>query len=86
LNAHISIRDNLDPVSNVTEEGDFHKEKHSLPKTSTDAGRIISTIPALENAPNAIRNDLDRDSNLTKESDPHKKSTPVPKTEHRQES
>jgi hypothetical protein len=42
-NAHFSIRDNIDPDSNVTEESDMHQEKHPSPTTSTDEGRMIST-------------------------------------------
>jgi hypothetical protein len=44
-NAHFSIRDNLDPDSNVTDENDSHQEKHSSPKTSTDEGTMISIKP-----------------------------------------
>jgi hypothetical protein len=43
LNASFSIRDNFDPVSNVTDESDPHQEKQFSPKSSTDEGRIIST-------------------------------------------
>jgi hypothetical protein len=46
-NASISIRDNLDPDSNVTEESDLHPEKHLSPKTSTDEGRMMSTKPVI---------------------------------------
>jgi hypothetical protein len=38
LNAHLSIRDNLDPDSNLTEESDLHLEKHLSLKSSTDLG------------------------------------------------
>jgi hypothetical protein len=34
-NANFPIRDNLDPVSNVTEESDLQSEKHLSSKTST---------------------------------------------------
>jgi hypothetical protein len=44
-NVSFSICDNLDSVSNVTEESDLHSEKHFHPKTSTDAGITISTKP-----------------------------------------
>jgi hypothetical protein len=40
-NACFSIRDNLDPDSNVTEESDVQSEKQFSPKTSTDEGRMI---------------------------------------------
>jgi hypothetical protein len=41
--ASFSIRDNLDPDSNATEESDRHSVKHISPKTSTDEGIMIST-------------------------------------------
>jgi hypothetical protein len=50
LNAPTSIRENLDPDSNVPEESDLHTEKHYSPKTSTDAGIIISTKAVPRNA------------------------------------
>jgi hypothetical protein len=49
LNPYFSIRDNLDPDSNITEKSDLHSEKQLSPKTSTDAGTIISTKPVLAN-------------------------------------
>jgi hypothetical protein len=45
LNTHTSIRDNLEPDSNVIEESDLHKEKHPAPNNSTDAGTMISIKP-----------------------------------------
>jgi hypothetical protein len=45
LNVFFSIRDNLDPDSNLTKESDLHSEKHSQPKISTDEGRMISIRP-----------------------------------------
>jgi hypothetical protein len=45
MNAYFSIRDNLDPDSNVTEESDLHSEKHPSPKISTDEGIMISIKP-----------------------------------------
>jgi hypothetical protein len=68
----LPIRDNLDPDSNVIEESDLHSEKHISPKTSTDAGRMISTKPVLENARDAIRDNFEMDSNPTEESDSYK--------------
>jgi hypothetical protein len=44
------LSSNCDPDSNVTEENDRHPEKHTSPKTSTDAGRMISIKPVLWNA------------------------------------
>jgi hypothetical protein len=41
-----SIPDNLDPVSNVTEESGLHTEKHVQCNTSTDAKITISINPA----------------------------------------
>jgi hypothetical protein len=69
-NAHSSIRDNLDPDSNVTKESEMQSEKHLSSKTSTDEGRMISTKPVPQNAHFAIRDNLDRDSNVTEEIDP----------------
>jgi hypothetical protein len=48
--AAYAIPDNLDPDSNITEESDLHKEKHSSPNISTDEGRKISTKPVSWNA------------------------------------
>jgi hypothetical protein len=45
FNACFSIRDNLNPDSNVIEESDVHQAKHLVLKTSTDAGTMISTKP-----------------------------------------
>jgi hypothetical protein len=44
-NARLSIHDNLDPDSNVTEERDSQKEKYFSPQTLIDAGRMISIKP-----------------------------------------
>jgi hypothetical protein len=74
------IGDNFDPDSNLREESDLHKEKHSSPKTSTDAGTMISTKPVPLNALISIRDNLDPDSNLTEESDLHSQKHSTPKT------
>jgi hypothetical protein len=71
MNAPHSIRDNLDPDLNVTEESRPHSEKHRIPKSSTDAGRRMSTKPVKLNASSSIRDNLDPDSNATEESDLH---------------
>jgi hypothetical protein len=71
MNAFLSIRDNLDSDSNVTEESNLQSKKHDSPKTSTDAGRMISTKPVLLNADFSIWDNLDSDSNVTEESDLH---------------
>jgi hypothetical protein len=72
-NPSFSIRDNLDPDSNVTQESELQSEKHPSPKTSTDAGRMISNKPVPLNANASIRDNLDPDSNPTDESDLHSK-------------
>jgi hypothetical protein len=64
-----SIRDNLDPDSNVIEESDPHKEKQGSPKNSADEGTMISIKPVRANARSSIRNNFDPDSNRTEESD-----------------
>jgi hypothetical protein len=71
LNAAFSVRDNLDPEANVIEESNLHKEKHASPKTSTDAGRMISTKSFRKNAYFSIRDNFNSDSNVTEESDLH---------------
>jgi hypothetical protein len=71
LNASFSIRDNLDPDSNVTEESDRHSEKHLSPNTSIDEGRMISTKPVLWKSSPIIVDNLDSDSNVIEESDRH---------------
>jgi hypothetical protein len=67
LNTAFSICDNLDPDSNLTEESLTHPQKQPPPKTSTDAGRMISTKPDLQKAPQSIRDNFDPDSNVTEE-------------------
>jgi hypothetical protein len=67
--AHPPVRDNLDPDSNITEESDLHRLEQFQPKTSTDAGRTISTKPVSLNAHPSIRDNLDSDSNVTEKSD-----------------
>jgi hypothetical protein len=61
----LSVPSHLDPGSNGTQESDLPKEKHSSSKTSTDAGRMISTKPVLKNVCFAIRDNFDPDSNVT---------------------
>jgi hypothetical protein len=75
-----SIRDNLDPDSNATEESDLHLAKHSSPKTLTDAGIMTSITPIRQNAYDSIRDNLDSDSNVTAESDLHPEKQFSPKT------
>jgi hypothetical protein len=70
-NARFSIRDNLDPDSNVTEDSDPHSEKQHSHKTSTNEGTMISTKLIPKNAHPSIRDNLDPDSNVTDESDLH---------------
>jgi hypothetical protein len=64
-----SIRDNLDPDSNITEVSNPHRIKQFLPKTSTDEGITILINPVLPNAWVSIRDNLDPDSNITDLSD-----------------
>jgi hypothetical protein len=47
MNEEPSIRDNLNPDSNVTEQSDRHSEKHLKPKTSTEPRKItnFSSVP-----------------------------------------
>jgi hypothetical protein len=70
-NAPFSIRDNLDPDSNVTEENDRQSVKHISPNIFTDEGRIISTKPVPPNVSFSFGDNLDPDSNLTEENDLH---------------
>jgi hypothetical protein len=58
-NAHLSIRDNLDPDANVTEESDLHSEKQYAPKTSTDAGTWTNVTPPFQDASFLIRCNID---------------------------
>jgi hypothetical protein len=74
----LSIRDNLEPDSNVIEESDLHKEKHSSPNNSTDAGTMISIKPVSLNAHLSIRDNLELDSNVIEESDLHKEKHSSP--------
>jgi hypothetical protein len=67
LNAPVSIRDNLDPASNVTEESFEHSAKQLSPKTSTDAGIAIETSPVALNASLSSRDNLDPVSNVNEE-------------------
>jgi hypothetical protein len=71
MNACFSIRDNLEPDSNLTDESDLNSEKHSSPSISIDLGISISTKPVPLNAHPSIRDNLEFDSNATKESDSH---------------
>jgi hypothetical protein len=68
----LQFGDNLEPDSNVREESDPHLEKQSPPKTSTDAGRVISTKPVSKSVDLSIRDNVDLDSNIADESGLHK--------------
>jgi hypothetical protein len=76
----LPIRDNLDRVSNVTEESDLHFAKQFAPKNSTDEGRMIPCKPVLLNTPLSIPDNFEPDSNVTEESDPHKEKHSSPKS------
>jgi hypothetical protein len=71
LNAFCSIRDNIDPDSNIIEESDPQPLKHALLKDSTDARTISSIKTAPLNASFSIRDNLETDSNIPEESDLH---------------
>jgi hypothetical protein len=79
-NAFFSICDKLDPDSNRSEDNDLKSEKHFSPKTSTDAGTIVSIKPVQENAHFSIRDNLDPDPNVTEESDLQEEKRHSPKT------
>jgi hypothetical protein len=79
-NAHFSIRDKIDPDSNITEESDQHSKKQPSLKTSTNEGTMISIRPVSANANFSIRDKIDPDSTVTEESDLHGKKQPSPKT------
>jgi hypothetical protein len=63
----------------MIEESDLHKEKHSKPKNSIDAGTIISIKPVPKNALASIRDNLEPDSNMIEESDLQFEKHPSPK-------
>jgi hypothetical protein len=75
-NAPLSIRDTLDPHSNLIEESNPQLERQLQFKTSTDEGRMISTKPVLVNAQFPIRDNLDPDSNVIEESALHSAKHP----------
>jgi hypothetical protein len=66
-----SIRDQLNPDSNVSEVSDSHRIKHLSPMTSMDEGITISMNTSRYNAPNSIRDNLDPDSNVSEIGDVH---------------
>jgi hypothetical protein len=68
-NAHLPIRCNLDPVSNVIDSRDVQAEKHSSPMISTLAGIKILFNPLSENALDRICCNLDPVSNVIDSSD-----------------
>jgi hypothetical protein len=57
--ASLSIRDNLDPDSNATEESDSHLEKQFSPNNSTDAGMRTNSRSLFVNAINPIRDNFE---------------------------
>jgi hypothetical protein len=60
-NAPLSICDNLELDSNVTDESKLHLKKQRSPKISTDDGITIFVNPLSLNAPLAIRDKLEDD-------------------------
>jgi hypothetical protein len=70
-NIRALIRDNLDLDSEVTEESDMQRQKHAIPKTSTDAGILSSSKPVAPNVPGSVRDNVNIVSNATEGSDLH---------------
>jgi hypothetical protein len=82
LNASDSIRDTLNPDSNVTDESDPHsKRKSSHSRIQPVEEKFFSNKQVLLNARFSIRDTLEPDSNETEESYPQsrKKKKPSPK-------
>jgi hypothetical protein len=79
LNARLSIRDNLVPVSNVTKKSDLQQEKQLSPKNTTDEGRMISIKPVPWNACLSIRDNLVPVSNITEQNNLHQEKQSSPK-------
>jgi hypothetical protein len=71
---------NRDPLSNASNESILNSEKHSLPETLPDAGRLISTKPVRGNVHFSIHDNLDPDSNATEGSDPRSEKHSIPET------
>jgi hypothetical protein len=62
----------LELNSNVTDERQWQKRKHSLPKTSTDDGiQIDFNPPQQQNAKFSIRVSFELDSNVNDEMEEH---------------
>jgi hypothetical protein len=75
-NACLSIRDNFDPDSNVSDVSDPHLRRQPSPMNSTDFGIAISSITLSANACLSIRDNFVPDSNVSKVSDPHSRKQP----------
>jgi hypothetical protein len=54
-NAVISIRDNFDRDSNLTEESDLHPEKQLPPKNPTESGMVTNVRSVFPNVFGLIR-------------------------------
>jgi hypothetical protein len=68
-NAHFSIRESLQPDSNVTLESPVHPLKQNSQSNSTDDGiQIDESDEQRQNAHFSIRESLQPDSNVTLES------------------
>jgi hypothetical protein len=68
-NASDSIRANLDPDSNKTEENDLQAEKHDEPRISTLRGTMIDRSDEYVNASDSMCLSFDSDSNEIDDSD-----------------
>jgi hypothetical protein len=72
-NAYFSIRESLQPHSNLTFESALHPLKQNSQRTTTDDGmQIDESDEQDENAEFSIRESLQPDSNLTLESASHR--------------
>jgi hypothetical protein len=67
----LSLRDNLERASTITDFNDLHTEKHSSQKSSTDAGRTILDKSVPQNGGVSIRDNLDLVANAIDSSDLH---------------
>jgi hypothetical protein len=71
-NAYFSIRESLEPDSNVRLESELHCEKQYSQRTSTDDGmQIDDSDEQYQNAYFSLRESLEPDSNVTLESPSH---------------
>jgi hypothetical protein len=69
--APFSIRDKIDPDSNLTDERDRHSKKNRSPIDSTVEGITKSIKPVSKNAFCSIRHNFELFSNVTEENELH---------------